>query len=217
MTTAAPPRRSARRDTDDEPAETRTGSIWLRFPSGKIKRRTIECVTAAGIRLELTAFFERYMGRNLRIQVVEPIYADVAVAPAIVSLVAAPIFAAPHGYSQFLRARWRKDGFTPFAYGQTGAVHLAFRPHWYVKPEPPILLKSINGDGFTYPSTDGFDEESVEIDGDSRVDDPEATSKLGLVNRATTIPNGHHTQQARPNLRAFRYLKQLKENEKRNG
>lgn len=160
VTTATPPRRSARRDTDDTPAETRTGSIWLRFPSGKIKRRTIECVTAAGIRLELQAFFERYMGRNLRVQVVEPIYADAAVAPAIVSLVAAPVFEAPHGYSQFLRGRYLKDGFTPFAYGITGQWHGDFRPHWYVEPERPSLLKSINGDAFTYPSTDGIDDEN---------------------------------------------------------
>ncbi len=153
VTTAIRPRKTARRDNDEDATETRTGSIWIKR-GDKVRRKTIECVTAAGIRLELMAFFERYLGRTFRAQIITPKHGDRAVAPAVLTLVDATTFDAPHGYDQFLNRKFKKTGFTPFDYGQTGVLHVSFRPSWYVEPEPPILLRSSAGDGFTYPASD---------------------------------------------------------------
>ncbi len=153
VTTAIRPRKTARRDNDEDATETRTGSIWIKR-GDKVRRKTIESVTAAGIRLELMAFFERYLGRTFRLQIVEPIYADRKVAPAVVELAAAPVFCAPHGFKQFVRSKFKREGFSPFSYGHVGELHVGFRPPWYVEPEPPILLRSSAGDGFTYPASD---------------------------------------------------------------
>lgn len=150
-----PPRSKARRETDAAPQEVRKGSIWIRRRK-KIARKSIDCLTANGIRLELQAFFERYQTKTIRLQIVEPVYALPDVAPAVVSLVEAPVFKAPHGYSQFLQ---RKRSFTVFDYGHEGRLHENFRAHWFVEPEPMILLRSSAGDAFTYPSSDDDEEE----------------------------------------------------------
>jgi hypothetical protein len=163
VTTSTPSRKTARRANDTNESEICSGSIWTRR-RGVIRRRTIECKTAAGIRLELEAYFERLMGKSLRVQVIQPVYGDEAVAKAVASLVPSPIHQAPHGYKQFSRSKkfdkesgvWR---FTPFDYGFESQVHIHFRPDWYVEPEPMPLLRSAAGH-FTYPATDDEIEET---------------------------------------------------------
>lgn len=155
--------RKPRRAGDTALLVTAKGSIWIRRGE-KVRRRCLECLTAAGVRLELEAFFERYKDRSFRLQIVQPKAFDPTIAPAIVSLVPAPVFDASHSYKQFTGKRdlaggsWR---FTPFDYGFTPRTHTNFQPFWHVPPEPMTLLKSSAGDGFTYPSTDDDEEDET--------------------------------------------------------
>jgi hypothetical protein len=155
VTTAITTRKTARRDGDTSP-EIRKGSIWTRR-GDSIRRRCLECLTAAGVRLELQAFFERYSGKTFSLQVILPKDADRSILTAIESLVPAQAFDVPHSYRQFGGRRdkagcaWRG---TPFDYGFVGQLHPDFAPYWAVEAEPMILLKSSAGDHYTYPSTD---------------------------------------------------------------
>jgi hypothetical protein len=139
------------------------GSIWVRRSKDRIRRRCLECLTANGVKLELEAFFERFNGKSFRLQVIMPTGSDRTVAQAIVGLVAAPILNAPHSYKQFQGALktsgagWRG---TPFDYGYEGQAHRRFQAPWSVPVEPMILLKSLGGDFYTYPSTDADENET---------------------------------------------------------
>ena len=163
VTTAVLPHKT-RRDTDtDDAFEVRKGSIWVRRKE-KIRRACLECLTPNGVRLELEAFFERFSGKSITVQVIQPKGFDETIAKAIVALVSAPVFDAPHSYKKFTGQRDRAGGawrFTPFDYGFAGRAHNDFAPAWSVDPEPMILLKSSAGNGFTYPSTDDDEEDET--------------------------------------------------------
>ncbi len=150
------PTTSPRNPTADDPRteETRIGSIWVRRQDGSVRRRPLESTTAAAVKLELSAFFERFLDETLKVQVIQPVRADKTIAPAVTALVAAPVHDAPHGHRQFSKGTMLREGVTPFDYGFAAQAHVHFRPAWYVEPEPQILLKSSAGDHYTYPATD---------------------------------------------------------------
>lgn len=132
------------------------GSMWTATKK-RIRRRCLESLTPAGVKLELSAFLERFMGKSIALQVVCPLHTNKPIAAAIAELLPhVPVHVAPHGYKKFGAQRDLASGefrFTPFRYDFHSREVTNYTPHWYEPPEPPILLKSLGGDFYTYPST----------------------------------------------------------------
>jgi hypothetical protein len=168
------------------------GSIWVSRRQLVHRRHCLECLTPAGVRLETSALLERFLTKRIEVFVVCPTNANAPMAKTLAELVPeAPVFAVDRSYKYFSAHRSRNgkdlEG-APFRLGLRGHKFERFEPAWYEPPPPPILLKSLSGDFYTYPSTDGLEDgEGVEIE-ESPVDDPEATKCLGLLGTINKNP-----------------------------
>jgi hypothetical protein len=137
----------------------RKGSIWIK-KGARVRRSCLEGLTPNGVRLELTALFDRYTNETVEIMLVCPPNSEVPIVDAVRSMLPGiAVHETMAGCKFFSSHRNRCDKGGAFRLNLTGTVFLKFVPPWYEPPEPPILLRSVSAGPYTYPATDGDDDE----------------------------------------------------------
>jgi hypothetical protein len=137
----------------------RKGSIWIKR-GARARRYCLEGLTPNGVRLELTALFDRYLDETIDVMLLRPPNAEEPIVDAIRDMLPGiAVHTVNVGCFFFSAHRNRHREPAAFRLNLTGTVFLKFVPPWYEPPEPPILLRSVSAGPYTYPATDGDDDE----------------------------------------------------------